>query len=111
MAERLVVIGGDAGGMAAASQARRRNDGLEIVALERGNWTSYSACGIPYLVSGEVGELEELVARTPQEFREQLRIDVRMQHEVMAHRPRRPARSRSATTTTSARSRSASTTC
>ena len=84
MAQRLVVVGGDAGGMAAASQARRRNDALEIVALERGNWTSYSACGIPYLVSGQVRELDQLVVRTPAEFREQLRIDVRMRHEATA---------------------------
>ncbi|MBW3615854.1 MAG: FAD-dependent oxidoreductase [Actinobacteria bacterium] len=84
MAERLVVIGGDAGGMAAASQARRRrpND-LEIVALEKGRWTSYSACGIPYLVGGDVGGLEELVARSPQTFRDRFRIDVRTRHEAM----------------------------
>src|SRR6266540_4597525 len=83
MAERLVVVGGDAGGMTAAAQARRRNDAIEIVALERGNWTSYSACGIPYLVSGAVGELAQLVARSPQEFRARFRIDVRLRHEVM----------------------------
>jgi NADPH-dependent 2,4-dienoyl-CoA reductase/sulfur reductase-like enzyme len=82
MADRLVVIGGDPGGMAAAMQARRRQPYLEIVALERGAWTSYSACGIPYLVAGDVGTLDELVARTPQEFREQHRIDVRLHHEV-----------------------------
>lgn len=41
--ERLVVIGGDAAGMSAASQARRRNPELEIVAFERGTYTSYSA--------------------------------------------------------------------
>ncbi|MGK2948678.1 MAG: FAD-dependent oxidoreductase [Acidimicrobiales bacterium] len=82
MADRLVVIGGDAGGMAAAMQARRRQPYLEIVALEKGAWTSYSACGIPYLVGGDVGTLDELVARTPQEFREQHRIDVRLHHEV-----------------------------
>jgi NADPH-dependent 2,4-dienoyl-CoA reductase/sulfur reductase-like enzyme len=65
---RLVVIGGDAAGMSAASQARRRTDPseLEIVALEKGNWTSYSACGIPYLVSGDVDELDDLVARSPE---------------------------------------------
>ncbi|CAN5707121.1 FAD-dependent oxidoreductase [soil metagenome] len=84
MAERLVVIGGDAGGMAAASQARRLNADLDIVALERGNWVSYSACGIPYLVSGAVGELDDLVARTPQVFRLEHRIDVRLRHEVTA---------------------------
>lgn len=83
MAERLVVIGGDGGGMAAAMQARRRQPYLEIVVLEKGMWTSYSACGIPYLVGGEVDSLQDLVARSPQEFREQHRIDVRLQHEVL----------------------------
>jgi len=84
MADRLVVIGGDGAGMAAAMQARRRQPYLEIVALERGAWTSYSACGIPYLVAGDVGSLHDLVARSPQEFRDKHRIDVRLQHEVRA---------------------------
>ena len=83
MVERLVVIGGDAGGMAAATQARRLQPYLEIVALEKGEWTSYSACGIPYLVGGEVGALEDLVARSPQELRDQHKIDVRLHHEVL----------------------------
>jgi NADPH-dependent 2,4-dienoyl-CoA reductase/sulfur reductase-like enzyme len=83
MADRLVVIGGDAAGMSAAMQARRRQPYLEIVALEKGSWTSYAACGIPYLVGGEVESLHDLVARSPQEFREQHRIDVRLQHEVL----------------------------
>lgn len=84
MAERLVVIGGDAAGMSAASNARRRRDDLEIVALERGTRTSYAACGIPYHVAGEVEDLDALVARTPQEFRDRQRIDVRTRHEVTA---------------------------
>jgi NADPH-dependent 2,4-dienoyl-CoA reductase/sulfur reductase-like enzyme len=83
VADRLVVIGGDAGGMSAAMQARRRQPYLEIVALEKGAWTSYSACGIPYLVAGDVSALDELVVRTPHEFREQHRIDVRVHHEVL----------------------------
>ncbi len=83
MSERLLVIGGDAGGMAAASQARRRKPYMEIVALERGNRTSYSACGIPYLVAGDVASADDLIARTPEQFRDQYRIDVRMRHEVM----------------------------
>ncbi|MGD9753780.1 MAG: FAD/NAD(P)-binding oxidoreductase, partial [Acidimicrobiia bacterium] len=83
MAERLIVIGGDGAGMAAASIARRRRPDLEIVALERGNYTSYSACGIPYVVGGEVASLEQLVARSPQQFRAEHRIDVRMGHEVV----------------------------
>lgn len=84
MRERLVVIGGDAAGMSAASQARRRRtpDDLEIVAFERGNYTSYSACGIPYFVGGAVAELDSLIARSPQTFRDEFAIDARLGHEV-----------------------------
>jgi NADPH-dependent 2,4-dienoyl-CoA reductase/sulfur reductase-like enzyme len=84
MGERLVVIGGDAGGMGAASTARRLRADLDIVALEKGEYTSYAACGIPYLIGGEVDRVDDLVARTPQEFRNRHRIDVRMRHEAMA---------------------------
>jgi len=69
--------------MAAASQARRRRPDLDIVALERGRWTSYSACGIPYVVGGQVESLDNLIARTPQQFRDRLGIDVRMRHEAV----------------------------
>ncbi|MFD8723734.1 FAD-dependent oxidoreductase [Streptomyces sp. NPDC059629] len=81
--ERLVVIGGDAAGMSAASQARRLRgpDELEIVAFERGHFSSYSACGIPYWVGGDVGERDRLVARSPEEHRAR-GIDLRMRTEV-----------------------------
>ncbi|MGW1749171.1 FAD-dependent oxidoreductase [Streptomyces sp. NPDC002092] len=81
--ERLVVIGGDAAGMSAASQARRLKgpDELEIVAFERSHFTSYSACGIPYWVGGDVDERDRLIARTPEEHRAR-DIDLRMRTEV-----------------------------
>jgi NADPH-dependent 2,4-dienoyl-CoA reductase/sulfur reductase-like enzyme len=68
--ERLVVVGGDAAGMSAAAQARRLRDAteLEIIVLERGDDVSYSACGIPYWVGGQVPERDRLVVRTPAEF-------------------------------------------
>lgn len=83
-AERLVVVGGDAAGMAAASQARRLKGPAElaITAFERGHFTSYSACGIPYWVGGRVGERDELIARTPEEHRAR-DIDLRMRTEVV----------------------------
>ncbi|WP_329462524.1 FAD-dependent oxidoreductase [Streptomyces sp. NBC_01431] len=82
-AERLVVIGGDAAGMSAASQARRLKgpEELEIVAFERSGFTSYSACGIPYWVGGDVPGHEDLIARTPEEHRAR-GIDLRMRTEV-----------------------------
>ncbi|MBE1487240.1 FAD-dependent oxidoreductase [Plantactinospora soyae] len=83
-AERLVVIGGDAAGMSAASQARRRRDAtdLEIVAFERGHFTSYAACGIPYWVGGLVEDEQQLVSRDPETFRNKFQVDVRLRHEV-----------------------------
>ncbi|MFD9544493.1 FAD-dependent oxidoreductase [Streptomyces sp. NPDC060022] len=82
-AERLVVIGGDAAGMSAASQARRLKgpDELGIVAFERGHFTSYSACGIPYWVGGDVDKRDDLIARTPEEHRARS-IDLRTRTEV-----------------------------
>ncbi|KEF18240.1 flavoprotein oxidoreductase [Streptomyces rimosus] len=90
MAERLVIIGGDATGMSAASQARRlRKPGdLEIVAFERGHFTSYSACGIPYWVGGSVDGPDDLIARSPEKHRER-DIDVRMRTEVVELDPDR----------------------
>src|ERR1044072_6486408 len=80
---RLVVSGGDAAGMSAASQARRLKgpDELEIVAFERGHFTSFSACGIPYWVGGDVTDRDQLIARTPLEHRER-GIDLRLRTEV-----------------------------
>ncbi|MEV7413784.1 FAD-dependent oxidoreductase [Streptomyces sp. NPDC089919] len=82
-AERLVVVGGDAAGMSAASQARRLKgpDELEIVAFERSPFTSYSACGIPYWIGGAVSDRDDLVARTPEEHRAR-GIDLRIRTEV-----------------------------
>ncbi|WP_329154958.1 FAD-dependent oxidoreductase [Streptomyces sp. NBC_01456] len=81
--ERLVIVGGDAAGMAAASQARRlRKSGeLAITAFERSHFTSYSACGIPYWVGGEVDGPDALIARSAAEHRAR-EIDLRMRTEV-----------------------------
>ncbi len=76
---RLIVIGGDAAGMSAASQARRVSGPkeLEILAFERGPDTSFSACGIPYWIGDIVQDREQLITRRPAEFRERQEIDVR----------------------------------
>jgi NADPH-dependent 2,4-dienoyl-CoA reductase/sulfur reductase-like enzyme len=82
---RMVVVGGDAAGMSAATQARRRRKPaeLEIIAFERGRHVSYSACGLPYYAGDVVKDWRDLVARTPEEFAEE-DIQVRTGHEVDA---------------------------
>ncbi|MCL1593415.1 MAG: FAD-dependent oxidoreductase [Actinomycetia bacterium] len=83
MGERLVVIGADAAGMTAASQARRRDRSLEVIAFEKGPFASYAACGEPYYVSGDVDTLDDLIARTPEQFAK-AGIDLRLHSEVMS---------------------------
>ena len=86
MSQRLLVIGADAAGMSAAHQAlrtaRARGRPLEVVVLETGQHTSYSACGIPYWMAGDVGSADALVARTAAEHRA-AGIDLRMGHEAV----------------------------
>lgn len=84
MGERMVVIGADATGMSAASQARRLRaaDELEIIVFDKGNHASYSACGIPYWVSGDVADADDLIARSPAEHRAR-DIDLRLRTEVI----------------------------
>lgn len=86
---RMVIIGGDATGMSAASGARRlrTTDELEIIAFEKGHYTSYSACGIPYWIAGDVQSMDELIARSPEEHRKR-DIDVRTATEVTSIDPR-----------------------
>ncbi len=69
MAERLVIVGGDAAGMSAATTAKRRRGDLEVAAFERGPYTSYSACGIPYFVGGLFDDADRLISRSPEEHR------------------------------------------
>ncbi|MGR7026956.1 FAD-dependent oxidoreductase [Geodermatophilus sp. URMC 62] len=82
MSKRLVVIGGDAAGGSAASQAKKRQPDLDVVLFERGRATSYSACGIPYWIAGTVEREAQLVARTPEQHRA-AGLDVRMRTEVV----------------------------
>jgi len=89
MPERLIIIGGDAAGMSAASQARRQRkaDDLEIMAFERSSFVSYSACGEPYYVGGYISEISQLQARTPEEFAA-MDITVHTRHDVIAIDPK-----------------------
>ncbi len=77
---KILIIGGDAAGMSAASQIRRRERDWDITVLEQGDFTSYSACGIPYFFAGDVAAFEDLVVVTPEEFIEKRKILVKMRH-------------------------------
>ena len=83
MVNKLVIIGGDAAGMSAASKVRREQPDRQIVVFEKSHYTSYSACGIPYYISEIVDSADELIVRSPKTFREKYNIDVRTMHRVL----------------------------
>jgi len=86
MSERIVILGADAAGMSAAHQmlrtARRTGRELAVTVLEKGAHTSYSACGIPYWMAGDVDSVDDLVARAPAQHLE-AGIDLRMGAEAV----------------------------
>jgi len=73
---RLLVIGGVAAGLSAASRARKVDPRLDITVLEQGRHISYSTCGLPYLVGGQVRRTEDLLVYSTQFFREKRGIEV-----------------------------------
>jgi CoA-dependent NAD(P)H sulfur oxidoreductase len=81
---RLVVIGGGAAGMSAASAARRVAPGLDVVVCEAGGFAAYGMCGIPYFLGGIVPEAADLLAYPPAEFRDKRGIDLRLHTRVTA---------------------------
>ena len=79
---RLVVIGGGAAGMSAASAARRVDPSLGVVVCEAGGFAAYGMCGIPYYLGGLVPQAENLLAYPPATFREKRGIDLRLRTRV-----------------------------
>ncbi len=63
---KIVIIGGVAGGMSAATRLRRLMEDAEIVVMEKGPFVSFANCGLPYYVSGEIAEREQLLVQTPE---------------------------------------------
>ncbi|HID56873.1 TPA: NADH oxidase [Candidatus Poribacteria bacterium] len=82
MIEKLVVIGGCAAGMSAASAARRIDPDLEIIVFESSHFVSYGSCGLPYFISGVVKSHKDLIVYTPEFFRDKRNIQVHIRHRV-----------------------------
>jgi NADPH-dependent 2,4-dienoyl-CoA reductase/sulfur reductase-like enzyme len=86
MGDRLLVIGGVAAGMSAAAKAKRTDRSLEVVVYETGGYISYAACGMPYLIAGDVADYRALIVRTPEQMGKQ-GVEVHVHHTVTAVDP------------------------
>ncbi len=81
---RIVVIGGVAGGMSAATRLRRLDADAEIIVIEKSGYVSYANCGLPYYVGGVIEEESALLLQTPASLHARFRLDVRVNTEVLA---------------------------
>ena len=84
---KIIIVGGVAGGMSAATRLRRLKEDAEIIIFEKGPFVSFANCGLPYYVSGEIAEREDLLVQTPESLKARFRLDVRPFHEVTAISP------------------------
>ena len=81
---RIIIVGGVAGGASCATRARRLSEKAEIIIFERGPYVSFANCGLPYYVGDLITDEENLIAITPDFFRDRFKIDVRTQSNVTA---------------------------
>lgn len=84
---KIVIIGGVAGGMSAATRMRRLDADAEIIVIEKSGHVSYANCGLPYYVGGVIEEEEALLLQTPASLHARFRLDVRIASEVLAIDP------------------------
>ncbi|MEG0268369.1 MAG: FAD-dependent oxidoreductase [Carnobacterium sp.] len=81
---KIVIIGGVAGGMSAATRLRRLNETAEIIVLEKGPYVSFANCGLPYYIAGEIEERSDLLVQTPEQLHARFALDVRPNSEAMS---------------------------
>jgi len=80
---RIIIIGAVAAGTSAAAKARRNDERAEIIIYDKDSFISYSGCGMPYYIGGEVEEADMLTPRDSTFFKSKYNVDVRIQHEVL----------------------------
>lgn len=84
---KIIIVGGVAGGMSAATRLRRLMEDAEITIFEKGPFVSFANCGLPYYISGEIANRDSLLVQTPESLKERFNLDVRPFHEVISISP------------------------
>jgi NADPH-dependent 2,4-dienoyl-CoA reductase/sulfur reductase-like enzyme/peroxiredoxin family protein/rhodanese-related sulfurtransferase/TusA-related sulfurtransferase len=80
---KVVIVGGVAGGATAAARLRRLQENVEIVVFEKGEYISFANCGLPYHVGGVIPQRDQLLLMTPETMRTRFNVDVRVRTEVL----------------------------
>lgn len=81
MEKKVVIVGGNGGGLSAGSQVKRLNPDYQVVVLEKGEYVSYGPCAIPYYIGGIIKKFNRLFNLTPEKIKER-NIELRLFHQV-----------------------------
>lgn len=82
--QKIIIIGGVAGGATVAARLRRLNETAEIIMFEKDEYISFANCGLPYFIGGEITEKDALTLQTPESFNARFNVDVRVFNEVIS---------------------------
>lgn len=80
----VVIVGGVAGGMSAATRLRRHDESMRIIVLEKSGYVSFANCGLPYYLGGVIEERDSLLLQTPESLAQRFELDVRVKSEVLS---------------------------
>lgn len=83
MSEKILIIGGVAGGASTAARLRRMDEDAEIIMFERGEYISFANCGLPYYIGGTIQQRDALLLQTPEDMMKRFNIEVRVKNEVL----------------------------
>jgi len=82
MSNKVLIVGGVAGGASTAARLRRNDEDAEIILFERGEYISFANCGLPYYIGGAIEQRDALLVQTPEAMGTRFNMDIRIQNEV-----------------------------
>lgn len=83
MGQKVLIVGGVAGGASTAARLRRMDENAEIIMFERGEYISFANCGLPYYIGEVITQKSKLLVQTPEGMKARFNIDVRIMNEVI----------------------------
>ena len=82
--EKVIIVGGVAGGASTATRLRRLMEDVEITVIEKGEYVSFANCGLPYYIGHIIKDQAQLELMTPEEFWDRFRINIKVNHEAIS---------------------------
>ena len=87
MKQKVIIVGGVAGGATAAARLRRISEDVEVIMVERGEHISFANCGLPYYIGETIKDRSKLLVQTVEGMSERFKLDIRNLSEVMSINP------------------------